>query len=30
MAKVQKWREEYEEKELLEKEDKAMKKAGAA
>ena len=30
MAKFQKWREEYEEKELLEKEEKAKKKAGAA
>lgn len=30
MAKFQKWREEYEEKEHLEKEEKAKKKAGAA
>ena len=30
MAKFQKWREEYEEKERLEKEEKAKKKAGAA
>ena len=30
MAKFQKWREEYEEKERLEKEEKATKKAGAA
>ena len=30
MAKFQKWREEYEEKERLEKEDKAKKKAGEA
>ncbi len=30
MAKFQKWREEYEEKERLEKEDKSKKKAGAA
>ncbi len=29
MAKFQKWREEYEEKERLEKEDKSKKKAGA-
>ena len=29
MAKFQKWREEYEEKERLEKEEKAKKKAGA-
>ncbi len=29
MAKFQKWREEYEEKERLEKEEKARKKAGA-
>ncbi len=30
MAKFQKWREEYEEKARLEKEEKAKKKAGAA
>ena len=30
MAKFQKWREEYEEKERLEKEEKAKKKVGAA
>ena len=30
MAKFQKWREEYEEKDRLEKEEKAKKKAGAA
>lgn len=30
MAKFQKWRKEYEEKEGLEKEEKATKKAGAA
>ena len=30
MAKFQKWREEYEENERLEKEEKAKKKVGAA
>ena len=30
MAKFQKWREEYEKKERLEKEEKAKKKVGAA
>ena len=30
MAKFQKWREEYEEKERLEKEEKAKKKVGVA
>ena len=30
MTKFQKWREEYEEKERLEKEEKAKRKAGAA
>lgn len=30
MARFQKWREEYEGKERLEKEEKAKKKAGAA
>ena len=30
MAKFQKWREEYEEKERLEKEEKAKEKVGAA
>ena len=30
MAKFQKWREEYVEKERLEKEEKAKKKAGVA
>ena len=30
MAKFQKWREEYEEKERLEKEEKVKRKAGAA
>ena len=30
MAKFQKWREEYEEKERMEKEEKAKNKAGAA
>ena len=30
MAKFQKWREEYEEKERLDKEEKTKKKVGAA